>query len=53
MKRLFGIAAVGALAVAVGSTAVVKAPAASVTKIVYHSKLGGRNNEILVVGSAG
>jgi len=45
-----GLAVVGAVAVA---SAAPRAPAASTDKIVYHSKLSGRNNEIVVVNSAG
>ena len=45
-----GLAAIGLASVAIGA---VSAPAASTDKIVYHSKLPGRNNEILVVSSAG
>src|SRR4026208_1427275 len=45
-----GLAALGAPAGAAGAS---PAPAASTDKIVYHSKLTGRNNEILVVSSAG
>src|SRR5262245_2898941 len=45
-----GLAALGAAAVAVGAST---APAASTDKIVYHSRLPGRNNEIVVVSSAG
>src|SRR5215831_14370559 len=52
MRRIIGIAVAG-LVLTAGSTAVVTAPAATTSKIVYHSKLNGRNNEILVVGSAG
>ena len=45
-----GLAAIGLASIAIGA---VSAPAASTDKIVYHSKLPGRNNEILVVSSAG
>src|SRR6187200_1337743 len=45
-----GLAAIGVVSVAIGA---VSAPAASTDKIVYHSKLPGRNNEIMVVSAAG
>ena len=49
MRKLIGLALVAGMAAALSAAAV---PAASTSKIVYHSKLRG-NNEILVVGSAG
>ena len=45
-----GVAAAAAAAVAVSA---IGAPAASTTNMVYHSKLRGGNNEILVASSAG
>ena len=45
-----GLAVVGASLVAVG---VSSATAAGTDKIVYHAKLPGRNNEIMVVSAAG
>jgi Tol biopolymer transport system component len=51
MRKLIGLSIVAPLAL--GLVSALGAPAATATKIVYHSKLGGRNNEILVVSSAG
>ena len=49
------IIGVGLAAAAVSSLAIgaATAPAASPDRIVYHSKLAGGNNEILVVNAAG
>ena len=53
MRKLIGLGLAAAVAGAGLAVSAVGAPAAETTKIVYHSKLPQRNNEILVVSSAG
>ena len=53
MRKLIGLGLAAAVVGAGLAVSAVGAPAAETTKIVYHSKLPQRNNEILVVSSAG
>jgi Tol biopolymer transport system component len=53
MHKLIGLTSLAVVVLSAGALSALSAPAASTSKIVYHSKLNGRNNEILVVSSAG
>ena len=53
MRSIIGLVASAMVIALGGAVAATDAPSAPATKIVYHSKLPKRNNEILVVSSAG
>jgi Tol biopolymer transport system component len=53
MRKLILVGVIAAGMAGIGSIGVTRGESAAATKIVYHSRLHGRNNEILVVSSAG